>query len=194
ALWAVAARLEKEGRAEEAVQRLALALRMVPGNYALRMSYGQELYELRRYDAAAAQFDTARQTLAALSQPHIRFLMSLIMADRQDEAATAAADVLRRFPENTVLHHLHAQALARSGRFEEARAPRRRAAGLERGEFRWAHWANLAALEVAAGNREAALGALARARAHAPAEVDLPTLDQLEDWLARGEVAAIPLW
>ncbi|HUG40884.1 MAG TPA: hypothetical protein VMM12_10380, partial [Longimicrobiales bacterium] len=47
ALWAVAARLEKEGRAEEAVQRLALALRMVPGNYALRMSYGQELYELR---------------------------------------------------------------------------------------------------------------------------------------------------
>lgn len=194
ALWAGAARLEQEGRTEEAVDRLGLALRMVPGNYALRMNYGQELYELQRYDAAAAHFDTARHTLGALAQPHVHYLISLIMAGRHAEAATAAGEVLPRFPGHAVLHHLHAQALARAGRFEEARAPRQRAAELEKGAFRWAHWANLAALEVATGDRDAARAALTRARAHAPAEAEVPTVDQLEGWVRQGEMMAIPLW
>ena len=191
--WLMSRILQREGRTDEALAHLQLALRILPGHHALRMDYGQVLAREGRFLEAAAQFDTARALHPEMPSAHLHHVEKLLLAGRPADALPFATRAVERFPGSWNAHALLAQALTRTARLEAATQEWRATLRLVPEHERWRPWANLATTETLRGERTAAALALDSARALAPAGTPIPTADRLREYLARPE-APFPVW
>jgi hypothetical protein len=195
AQWAMAQIRMARGDTAAALAHLQLSVLMVPGHHSARVTYGNALLAARQYEAAAAQFDTARTLVPEIQGPHVQYLRSLILAGDTRAALAVGADLVRQFPENPNMYHHLARALAREGRFEEAVGARHRALALAPPDStRAAQFVHLATLELASGHEEEAAVALDSARASHRHPDDVPGLETLQDRLAEGQEEWIPYW
>jgi len=194
AQWALAHDLAARGEFDRALEYMAAALEVVPGYFNLRMEYGMGLFDLGRYEEAADQFAFARELVPEAELTHLLHLVSLVQAGRNEEAVAVGAGVLARLPESDAAHHHLAIALGRIGAWEEARWARTQAIRLDAGALGWEQWVHLAAIEVGAGEAEAALRALVQATERAPPEGEVPTLEELTHLLSQEDGTGIPFW
>ena len=192
--WLQATWLQQDGRHDDALDHLALALRLAPGHFNIRRHYGDLLEQRGDLRAAAAQYDTARAIRPGNSLATIRYLQILLRAEEFTRAATEGTALLPTFPSSPVIHHLVAQALTRLGRWDDARRIRVGLLTVDKPENRWAHWVNIAALDLAARDSAAAGAALDSAHAHVTPGAVVPDFRTLRAALAASDGRVIPFW
>lgn len=194
AQWGLANELLARGDTLGGLRALERAIGAVPGHHVLRAQRGEILYNLRRYPESAEDLGLALQLSPAGERARVFHVAALLDAGRPAQAAASAAEGVARYPRNHALHHLHARALARAGRMEEASRARLESIALATPATRWAEWQHAAGLALLRGDTAAAAAALERAAGSAPPGSTVPALEELARLLESGGPEAMPLW
>lgn len=195
AQWALAGHYLAQGDTARALGHFAMTSRMVPGYFSVRYDHGNLLGATGRWEQAAEEYAAARSLLPSWERSHIFLIVSLINADRLDDAIEAGREAVERFPQSWRANYEYGRALARAGRYEEAIGPLTRGlAPTDREHRRWAHWEHLAGVHLLAGDTALAAVALDTARATAPEEHTPLSLTGLREALDREGPSGIPFW
>ena len=190
--WIVADRLLREGRREEGLARLRLALDMMPAHYQLRFQYGRALLDAGRMSEAAAQLDMARRLIPEHPEAPILLAAVLVRLERWEEALGVAEEAAARFPAHRGAWHQLALARGGAGDVAGALAARRVSLDLGGSSAHWLQWVHLAELHLRLGSPVPAEAALARARDAAPEGAAVPTPGELAAAIDGRGGAALP--
>jgi class 3 adenylate cyclase/TolB-like protein/Tfp pilus assembly protein PilF len=169
------------GRIPEARKEIALALELDPLSLIINTSAGHPEYFARKYDAAIAHYRATLELDAAFLPARLWLGRALMRKGELKAAVEALRSAARLAPESVIVQAALAQALAFSGRAEEARAIR---AKLEsaKGE-RYVPSYDIAGVDVALGETERALTDLEAAYEERSYPIAFAALDPLFDRL-----------
>ena len=178
--WALADQLRRQGEHERALERFRVALSLMPAHYRLRFQYGGTLLEAGRTEEAAEQFAISRSLIPEYAESHVYRVAVLMALGRHEEAVTEGREAVRQIEGHRGVFHQLSLALGRTGRIEEALEARIHALDLAGDRAHWQQWLHRAELELRAGRPDQATGSVARARASAPPEAEVPTIETLD--------------
>jgi tetratricopeptide (TPR) repeat protein len=176
--WILGDEFLKAGDVSQALVSYSAAINILGGHYTIMTSIAERLLEIERYRAAEHLLLSAWE-----SQPQFALAPSLLAWSRAQHGDARAAEAyaresLARFEPDPTRHHLLAWALAAQGRWDEARAARRRAEELGRATF-WQQWMYRAYVLREDGDTLGALAAIDTAWARAPTGIGRASLDSV---------------
>lgn len=176
--WYLAGTLLREGRADEAFRRYAIAAELVPSHYNLLMEYGAALVVHGRAVEGERVLRRVAELMPDYVEPVVYLSQALFNQGRVQDALETSTQALDRFRgrKDIVgniggLYHQQAQALAALGDWDAAFAARTESMRLARPAVHWTQWRHLAEIELNRNRLDEAAAALDSARAHAPPEV-----------------------
>lgn len=176
--WHIAGTLLREGRADEAFQRYAVAAELAPAHYNLLMEYGAALVVYGRAVEAERVLRRVVELVPDYVEPAVYLSQALFNQGKVRDALETSTTALERLHgrKDSVgniggLYHQQAQALAALEEWDAAFAARTESMRLARPDVHWTQWRHLAEIELNRNRLDEAAAALDSARALAPPEV-----------------------